>query len=102
MLRTVSGTDVGRIEIIRMPSDIRAEIDRVNERIAALSAKIDIREMLGDMLALADVVPEEDFIAEVEDMISVARESLDELIRLKNSLEILACELEESRWITGF
>ena len=102
MLRTVSDTGVGRLGVIRMPSEIRAEIDRVNERISDLSEKIDIREMLGDILALADGSSEEDFIDEVESMIISARESLEELIRLKNSLEILASELEESRWITGF
>ena len=102
MLRTISGTGIGRLEIIRPPSDIRAEIDRVNEKIALLSEQVDIREMLGEMLAAIEDEAAYGWLLELEEMISSARESLYELERLKASLEMLAVELEESKWITGY
>jgi hypothetical protein len=101
MLRSISGSGIGQLEFIRMPSDVRAEIDRVNERIAELGRKIDIREMLGEMLAAAENEAADQFLLELEEMIGSARESLAELERLKASLEMLASELEESKWITG-
>ena len=87
------------VRIMRMPSEIREEIIRVNQRIAVLNGQIDVREMLGEMLLIANNESSERCIAELEDIIESARESLAELDRLKKSLEILADELEESKWL---
>lgn len=100
MLITTEHSGVGRYSIVRLPSEIREEISRVSERISILTEQIDIREMLGEILSMAKSESCEKCLNELEEMIDSARESLRELERLKKSLELLAEELEDSKWIT--
>lgn len=102
MLRTTEGLGVGRCISVRMPSEIREEISRVSERISLLTEEIDIREMLAEMLCMTKSKPAEKLLSELEEIIESAKESLRELARLKKSLELLAEELEESKWITEY
>ncbi len=89
--------------LYRRPEEIRRDIEDVNARINGIHNRFNIRSLLGDMLAVCTDESErpERCIGELEELVSEARSSVDELTQLRDMLFALSCELEDTRCAMG-
>ena len=87
--------------LYRDPSEIRRDMDKINSEIKRASAMFNIRNMLIELLLRSEGEDDEKTIGELELLCEEAREALAELTDLKNSLNDLCEELEETRWEMG-
>ena len=87
--------------IYRSAGEIRRDIRNVAIKIKEAEAMLDIRSLLMDMLTSAAQREPRKWIPEIEEVVREAAQTLDELRRLKESLDELYEEWREARWALG-
>ena len=85
----------------RTPTEIRRDIEAVNIRINEINSRLNVRNLLGELLEISVRASAESCISELEEVVAEAKELIDELGTLKDTLADLSCELEETKWEIG-
>lgn len=102
-MRTVFRTNYSTYEgegarLYRTTEEIRRDIKEIKERIAEANAMLNIRNMLTELIAdYADTSPE-CWVPELRALADDAESTLACLSGLCENLEMLKCELEDTRW----
>jgi len=102
-LRTVFRTNYSTYEgeaprLYRTTEEIRRDIKDIKERIAETSAMLNIRNMLTEVIAeYAEASPER-WVPELRALVEDAEATLESLAELCTNLDMLRCELEDTRW----
>ncbi len=87
--------------LYRSCGEIRQDMDRIKERIEEAVSMLNIRNMLTEAMARYAESQPEVWIPELENLVSQANETLGELVTLRDNLDTLRCELEDTRWALG-
>ncbi len=87
--------------LYRTPLVIREDIASVKEKIEEINDTLSIHNFLMEFLTEWSKEEPERWIAELEELLSEARDSLLRLGELKSTLDLLKEELEDSRWVFG-
>lgn len=90
-----------RARLYRSPERIREDILEIKKRIASIDSMLNIRNILTEMI---DKYSEGDpitWITILEQIVSDTEDSLMRLKSLKESLDILSEELEDTVWALG-
>ena len=85
----------------RTPTEIRRDIEAVNIRINEIKNRLNVRNLLGELLEISLKASAESCISDLEEVVAEARDMIEELATLKDTLAELSCELEETKWEIG-
>lgn len=86
------------VRLYRSPDEIRREMRQIAERIKNTDEQLNVRNMLMSVISdFADAEPQR-WIPELEETLAEAKEALEDLAHLQDTLEALAAELAEARW----
>ena len=85
----------------RTPTEIRRDIEAVNIRINEIKNRLNVRNLLGELLEISLKASTESCISDLEEVVAEARDMIEELATLKDTLAELSCELEETKWEIG-
>ena len=105
-LRTVFRSNYSTYEgeaprLYRTTEEIRRDIKDIKARIAEANAMLNVRNMLTEVIAeYAEASPER-WVPELRALVEDAEETLAGLGGLCESLDMLKCELEDTRWAIG-
>ncbi len=87
--------------LYRSPESIRKDIFEIKTKIESVDSMLNIRSVLTGLIdECADGEPEK-WIAALSEIVADAEETLDKLKRLRQSLDCLFEELEDTRWALG-
>ena len=89
------------VMLYRTPAEIKSDIRDISIRIKEVESLLNIRSLLMDMLTSAAQREPRKWIPEIEEVVREAAQTLDELRRLKESLDELYEEWREARWALG-
>ena len=90
-----------RARLYRSPGAIREDIKEIKTKINAINSMLNIRSLLVELInCYADGEPE-NWIPLLSEIVSDAEASLERLKALKESLDILFEELEDTKWALG-
>lgn len=89
------------VRLYRTPMEIRRDIAEINEKISKADGRLNIRVLLGELMTEYGEGDPEEWLPELARLLSDAEEVLSELTTLKESLERLNRELEDTVWIIG-
>lgn len=87
--------------LYRSPKRIREDILDIKTRIDTVNAQLNVRDVLASVLDGTVGTEPERWIPTLVDLVAEAEEALSELKSLKESLDILSEELEDSVWALG-
>ena len=87
--------------LYRSPKAIREDILDIKTRIDTVNAQLNVRDVLASVLDGTVGTEPERWIPTLSDLVAEAEEALSELKSLKESLDILSEELEDSVWAVG-
>lgn len=87
--------------IYRSPDKIRKDIFDIKTKIETVNAKLNVRDVLASMIDECAKGEPDKWIPVLSDIVSGAEESLEHLKSLKESLDILSDELEDTKWALG-
>ena len=87
--------------LYRSPAEIKADIRDISIRIKETESLLNIRSLLMDMLTAAESEAPGEWIPEIEEVVNEASATLDELYKLKDSLDELFCEWREVKCVAG-
>lgn len=87
--------------LYRSPKAIREDILDIKTRIDMVNAQLNVRDVLASVLDGTVGTEPERWIPTLSDLVAEAEEALSELKSLKESLDILSEELEDSVWALG-
>ena len=87
--------------LYRSPKIIREDILDIKTRIDTVNAQLNVRDVLAAVLDGTAGTEPERWIPTLADLVAEAEEALSELKSLKESLDILSEELEDSVWALG-
>ena len=102
-MRTVFRTNYSTYEgeaprLYRTTEEIRRDIKEIKDRIAEATAMLNVRNMLTELIAeYAEASPER-WVPELRALVDDAEATLESLGGLCESLDMLKCELEDTRW----
>lgn len=87
--------------LYRSPDKIREDICEIRTRIKSVDSKLNIRNILTAIIdEVADGSPEK-WIPALAAIVEDAEQTLESLNSLKESLDLLGEELEDTRWALG-
>ena len=101
MIREENPSEGCGCRMYRTPAEIRRDMEAVNIRINEINSRLNVRNLLCEMLELSLGASDEDCVFELADMISEAKALVGELGRLRDTLADLSSELEETKWEMG-
>ena len=87
--------------LYRSPNDIKRDIFEIKTKIETLTAKINVRDVIShliDEFAQADAAH---WIALLSDIVANTEASLSQLKALREDLDTLSEELEDTKWALG-
>ena len=87
--------------LYRSPEKIREDILAIKTRIEAVDSQLNIRNILTSMIDECAVGEPDRWIPALATIVADAEESLNLLQRLRESLDVLGEELEDTRWALG-
>ena len=92
-----------RARLYRSPNAIREDIREINKKIESVHSMLNIRSLLVELIDFyaADQPDPENWIPLLSDIVADAESSLDKLKSLKESLDLLTEELEDTKWALG-
>lgn len=85
--------------LYRLPEEINRDIKKIKEKIELTGERINVPNVISEILKEAKEREPESFIRELENLVADALDALFELQKLSDSLEILEDELKEVTWI---
>lgn len=88
--------------LYRSPERIREDIFDIKTKIESVDSMLNVRNILTDMLSECAAGEPERWIPVLSDIVADAEETLDRLKQLKESLDALTEELEDTKWALGF
>ena len=87
--------------LYRSPDEIRRDIAEISKKIREADEQLTVRNVLMSVISeFADAEPER-WIPEFEETLAEAKEAMERLTRLEDTLEELSVELREARWARG-
>lgn len=87
------------VRLYRTPEEIRQDIESIRTRIEDVNSMLNARHVLTEMMSsLAEGEPER-WIPALSQLVDEAQDSLELLRSLKETLDALLEELEETRWV---
>ena len=87
------------VRLYRTPEEIRQDIESIRTRIEEVNSMLNARHVLTEMMSsLAEGEPER-WIPALSQLVDEAQDSLELLRSLKETLDALLEELEETRWV---
>lgn len=89
------------VRLYRSCGEIRRDMDVIKERIENAVSMLNIRNMLTEAMARYAESEPEVWIPELENLVATADETLNELKSLRESLDVLRGELEDTKWALG-
>ena len=99
--RNYSTYEGERARIYRSPEKIREDIFEIRKKIESVDRMLNIRNILTDVIdKYANGEPEK-WIPALSDIVADAEETLDRLKRLRENLDALSEELEDTKWAIG-
>lgn len=87
--------------LYRSPDSIRRDINDIKTKIETLNAKLNVRNILAALIDESSQKEPERWITVLSDMLAGAESSLEQLKMLKEDLDILGEELEDTKWALG-
>ena len=87
--------------LYRSPDVIRRDILDIKTKIASVNSRLNIRNVLTAMIDECAMGDPEKWIPALSVIVADAEETLDDLKSLKESLDILGEELEDTKWALG-
>ena len=90
-----------RARLYRSPNAIREDILEIKTKIEAVNSMLNIRNLLVELIDCYASGEPENWVPLLSDIVSDAEKSLGKLKSLKESLDILSEELEDTRWALG-
>ena len=90
-----------RARLYRSPESIREDISEIKTKIESVGSMLNIRNILMEMIDTCATGEPERWIPILSSIVSDAEDSLYQLRSLKDSLDILSEELEDTRWVLG-
>jgi hypothetical protein len=87
--------------LYRSPDSIRRDINDIKTKIETLNAKLNVRNILAGVIDESSQKEPERWITVLSDMLAGAESSLEQLKMLKEDLDILGEELEDTKWALG-
>ena len=101
MLRLCDEKDGAPVRIYRSPLEIRQDIEVIKQNISETNARLDLRELLVDMLSEGREKDPGELVLQLEEAAGEARAALELLLRLGDELDMLEEELRVTRWAMG-
>ena len=90
-----------RAQLYRSPESIREDISEIKTKIEAVNSMLNVRSVLMEMINTCAEGEPENWIPLLSEIVCDAEDSLYKLKALKESLDILSSELEDTRWVLG-
>ncbi len=90
-----------RAKLYRSPESIREDISEIKTKIDAVNSMLNVRNILMEMIDATAHGEPENWIPLLSEIVCDAEDSLHKLKTLKESLDILSDELEDTRWVLG-
>ncbi len=87
--------------LYRSPDAIRRDINEIKEKIRKVDSEFNIRNLITEMLGSSRGESIETWLPVLASIVSDAEDSLEELHRLRDSLDVLTEELEDTGWVMG-
>lgn len=101
MYRGTNYEDYEAPHIYRSITSIRQDMCEVREQIKEINSRLNIRNMLYELLSSAAESQPCEWVPELRELAEGAEESLSELRALSEVLTELSCELEETKRVMG-
>ena len=99
--RNYSTYEGERARIYRSPEKIREDIFEIRKKIESVDRMLNIRNILTDVIDKYASGEPEKWIPALSDIVADAEETLDRLKRLRENLDALSEELEDTKWAIG-
>lgn len=90
-----------RARLYRTPARIKEDIFDIKTKIEAATAMLNVRSVLTEVMCKYAQGEPEEWIPALADIVADAEESLESLRELKECLELLTEELEDTKWVLG-
>lgn len=87
--------------LYRSPEVIIEDIFAIKTKIESVNQRLNVRNILASMIDSCSVGEPEKWIPMLSEIVAEAEESLHSLKSLRESLDILAEELEDTKWALG-
>ena len=87
--------------LYRTPDKIREDILEIKSRIATVNSRLNIRDVLMSVIDECALGEPEKWVGALSEIVSDAEDSLSELKLLRESLDVLGEELEDTKWALG-
>ena len=88
-----------RVRLYRSPNEIRRDIGDINIRIRAVDERLNVRKLLTELFTEYSVGDPENWVREFSRMLDDAKAGLEQLYSLRDGLEMLNRELEDTLWV---
>lgn len=90
-----------RARLYRSPDRIREDIFEVKTKISSIDSMLNIRNIVTEMINKCAAGDPENWVPVLAEIAAEAEDTLSSLKSLKETLSILAEELEDTRWALG-
>ena len=90
-----------RATLYRSPFAIREDIEEIKHKIERVTSMLNIRNLLVELIDCYANEDPEDWIPLLSEIVADAETSLHKLRSLKESLDALGEELEDTKWALG-
>lgn len=87
--------------LYRTPGEIRRDINSIKDKIQKTDEMLNIRNILTEMIGECAAGEPEKWLPILKSIVSEAEDSLEMLRELKDNLDLLTSELEETRCVLG-
>lgn len=87
--------------LYRSPERIREDIFEIKNKIDKVNSRLNLSNILTAMMDQCAAGEPEKWIPTLQEIVADAEETLDKLKSLRESLDILTEELEDTKWILG-
>ena len=87
--------------LYRSPNEIRKDIFEIKTKIESMDSKLNIRNVLTAMIDVSLDQDPEKWIIALSEIVDDAEQTLDTLKRLRETLDLLSEELEDTKWALG-
>ena len=87
--------------LYRSPERIREDIFDIKTKIESVDSMLNVRNILTAMIDECAAGEPEKWIPVLSEIVADAEETLDRLRSLKDSLDVLTAELEDTKWALG-
>ncbi len=88
-----------RVRLYRSPNEIRRDIAEINQRIRTVDERLNIRKLLTELFTECSAGDPDGWVKEFSRMLDDAKEGLEQLYSLRDGLEMLNRELEDTLWV---